>query len=65
MSETVTTAYVAEKLQCSVTHANLLCRTGKISAIKPFGKWLVDKAAFDAQLGGTDNGTTNEENIDI
>lgn len=63
MSEFVSTQYVVDRLGCSLSHANWLCRHGKIKASKPFGTWLVDKKAFDAQTGAISDDAA--ENIDI
>lgn len=47
----LTAPEVAAILRCSETHINRLCRGGKLKAIKPFGKWLVDKTALYQMFG--------------
>lgn len=42
---------VAAMLRCTETHVNRLCRNKKLKAIKPLGKWLIDKQALFTQLG--------------
>lgn len=46
-----TATEVAAILRCTETHVNRLCRNGRLKAIKPFGKWLVEKEAFNMKLG--------------
>ena len=46
-----TATEVAAILRCTETHVNRLCRKGRLKAIKPLGKWLIDKEAFNKELG--------------
>ena len=46
-----TATEVAAILRCTETHINRLCRRKRLKAIKPLGKWLIDKEAFNKELG--------------
>lgn len=46
-----TATEVAAILRCTETHVNRLCRGKRLKAIKPLGKWLIDKEAFNKKLG--------------
>lgn len=58
-NETITTKQAAQMLHCTTNHVNLLCRKGKIKAVRPFGVWIIDKAALESKIRGeiADNGT--------
>lgn len=65
LNEKYLTVYeVAAMLRCTETHVNRLCRGGKLKAIKPLGKWLVDKQALYTMLG-VEGVNTNEEGLEI
>lgn len=66
--ETLSTKQAAEILHCTQSHANLLCRQGKIKAIRPFGHWMIDKEALEAKIslnGESEENDRAEERTDI
>ena len=60
-----TVTEVAATLRCTETHVNRLCRKGKLKAIKPFGKWLVEKEAFNIKLGVEVSTNDSEKGLEI
>lgn len=54
-SERLTVPEIAAKLRCSEWFAVRLCRSGRIEATKPAGKWLATPAAVDAYEATTKN----------
>lgn len=60
-----TVTEVAAILRCTETHINRLCRKGKLKSIKPFGKWLVEKEAFNMKLGVEVSTNDSEKGLEI
>jgi len=67
----VSTEEAAKVLGCTTTHIALLCRTGKLEAVRPLGRWRINQDALNKLMGVTtveegeqEDGTDNER-IDI
>lgn len=60
-----TTEEVSKLLKTTPANVSFLCRTGKLKAVKPFGVWIIPKAAIASILGmaaQTTTETNTEEN---
>lgn len=60
-----TTEEVSKLLKTTPANVSFLCRTGKLKAVKPFGVWIIPKAAVASILGmeaHTTTETDTEEN---
>ena len=54
-ADRMTVPEIATRLRCSEWFAVRLCRSGRIEATKPAGKWLATPAAVDAYEATTNN----------
>lgn len=56
-----TTEEVSKILKTTPANVSFLCRTGKLKAVKPFGVWIIPKAAIASHLGVEVTTKTNTE----
>lgn len=56
-----TTEEVSKLLKTTSANVSFLCRTGKLKAVKPFGVWIIPKAAIASILGVEATTKTNTE----
>lgn len=56
-----TTEEVSKLLKTTPANVSFLCRTGKLKAVKPFGVWIIPKAAIASHLGVEVTTETNTE----